>query len=287
MKFLCIHASCTNPDTMKWSINRLLTQLSDDKNITFHFAQGYLDSPPPQWLAEQLEGPPHLRFFQWNTALLNLGYEKYVQQHGALTDALALDAPLSSSQQAPPKRQPPNDDDDPLASIYSSLTATNPAAILPEPWSVTLALEYLHNIMDTSGPFDGVIGVSEGASVAATLLVEDLQSHLPSTLRCALFYIGSPAMTADGTRPLTPQQDGQVITVPTCHVVGTRDGFRKGAEQLLGVCEEGKTLVVRDDGGHRIPQDWETNRRIAEWVREREREFVAEGGGGGGGESLA
>ena len=51
------------------------------------------------------------------------------------------------------------------------------------------------------------------------------------------------------------------------------------------MCEGDKATVVRDGGGHRIPQDWETNGRIAEWVREREREFVADGGyrGGGGG----
>lgn len=58
----------------------------------------------------------------------------------------------------------------------------------------------------------------------------------------------------------------------------------KGAEQLLGVCEAGKATVVRDEGGHRIPQDWATNGVIAGWVREREREFVLEGGGGGEGE---
>ena len=35
------------------------------------------------------------------------------------------------------------------------------------------ALEYLYEIMETEGPFDGIIGYSEGATMAATLILHE------------------------------------------------------------------------------------------------------------------
>ena len=158
--------------------------------------------------------------------------------------------------------------------LYSELLKNS-----PEPWSVIIALEYLHNIMEDEGPFDGVMGVSEGASVAATLLIEDLQAckarNAQSSLRCGIFFIGAPAWYADGTKPWIAEQHGQVIDVPTCHIMGTNDILKIGAEQLFKICDADKALVIADPGGHRIPQDFDTNKQVADWIREQERERVA------------
>ena len=148
----------------------------------------------------------------------------------------------------------------------------------PEPWSVSIALEYLHNIMEDEGPFEGVIGISEGASVAATLLIEDIQAckakQERSHFRCGIFYIGAPAWWPDGTRAWLAEEHGQMIDLPTCHVMGANDVFKAGAEALLKICDSDKTLVIADPGGHRIPQDYDTNKLMADWVRERERELL-------------
>jgi hypothetical protein len=243
-----------------------LKQFSDNENITFHFAQGYLDSQPPHWLAEQLEGPPHLRFFQWNSALLDIGYDTHVQKHGVpnLKEGMwGIDV------------EPEQLEDDKLAPLFIQYM-NNP----PEPWSVGVALEYLHNIIEDEGPFHGVIGVSEGASVASTLLIEDIQHcqavGIRSNFRCGLFYIGAPAWSADGTKAVLSEEYGQVINIPTCHVMGAKDVFKVGAEQLLKICNSDEALVIHDSGGHRMPQDMPTNKKIADWVREQEREFMHE-----------
>lgn len=148
----------------------------------------------------------------------------------------------------------------------------------PEPWSVGIALEYLHNIMEDEGPFEGVIGISEGASVAATLLIEDIQAckarQTRSHFRCGIFYIGAPAWWPDGTRAWLAEEHGQMIDLPTCHIIGANDVFRIGGEELLKICDLDKALVISDPGGHRIPQDYETNKLMADWVREREREML-------------
>ena len=257
---------------------RLLKQFSDTQDITFHFARGYLDSQPPPGLAEQLEGPPHLRFFQWDSAILDLfdiNYATHVQKYGPLNLAKGRDIPARDASEEEKNKQPSEDDTDTPSRFGDSIMA-----VAPEPWSVALALEYLHNIIEDEGPFHGVIGVSEGASVAATLLVEDIQrckaEGTKSQLRCGLFYIGAPAWKADGSRAVLGYTDGHVIDVPTCHVLGSKDVLREGAELLLGICERERALVISDEGGHRIPQDMETNELIAGWIREQERALVGE-----------
>ena len=148
----------------------------------------------------------------------------------------------------------------------------------PEPWSVGVTLDYLYNVMEDEGPFDGVIGISEGASVAATLLIEDIQAckakQTRSRFRCGIFYIGAPAWWADGSKAWLAEEHGQVIDLPTCHVMGMNDVFKEGAEALLKICNSDKALVIADPGGHRIPQDYETNKRMADWVREQKRDLL-------------
>ena len=142
-----------------------------------------------------------------------------------------------------------------------------------------MALDYLYNVIEDEGPFDGVIGVSEGASVAATLLIDDIQAckakQTQSHFRCGIFYIGAPAWSADGTRPWLAEEHGQVIDLPTCHIMGVNDTFKEGAKALLEICNSNKARVVLDPGGHRIPQDYETNKLMADWVREQERNLLA------------
>ena len=239
-----------------------MKKLSDDESITFHFVQGYLEWQPPQWLTPALEDPPRLRFFQWDENLLDYG--AHVEKHGITQ----LKNFIWGTDTVEEKRK----EDKPRSTPYTDFP--------PEPWSVSVALEYLHNIMEDEGPFHGIIGVSEGACVAATLLVEDIQAckakQTKSDFRCGLFYIGTPAWSADGMRAILPDEDGQVIDIPTCHVMGVRDVFKVGAELLRGICDEDRALIISDPGGHRIPQDAPTNEQIADWIREQERGFAEE-----------
>ena len=56
------------------------------------------------------------------------------------------------------------------------------------------ALDYLYDIMERDGPFDGIIGYSEGATVAATLLLHEqrrFETHgIEPMFKCALFFAG-------------------------------------------------------------------------------------------------
>jgi hypothetical protein len=74
--------------------------------------------------------------------------------------------------------------------------------------------------MDEEGPFEGIIGYSEGATIAALLLTE-LQRHeeegrLPM-FKCAVFA-RLPPMTPDAEYMVLSDQSDLMIEVPSRHV---------------------------------------------------------------------
>lgn len=91
--------------------------------------------------------------------------------------------------------------------------------------SARRTLEYLYDIMDTEGPFDGVVGYSEGATIAGTLL---LHEHMrlknegrEPMLKCALFFGGWPPMTPMLDGIVLSDQSDLTIEVFTCHISTT------------------------------------------------------------------
>lgn len=84
------------------------------------------------------------------------------------------------------------------------------------------ALDYLYRIIDEEGPFDGIIGYSEGATVAATLILHEQKRYETEgrepTFKCALFFAGWPPLNAELNRIVLADESDLTITIPTCHV---------------------------------------------------------------------
>lgn len=84
------------------------------------------------------------------------------------------------------------------------------------------AMDYLYDIMEREGPFDGILGYSEGATIAATLLLHEQrrferEGRLPM-LKCGLFFGGWPPMTPELDGLVLADETDLMITVPTCHI---------------------------------------------------------------------
>jgi len=87
--------------------------------------------------------------------------------------------------------------------------------------------ELLDDLIDAvrmQGPFDGVMGFSEGGIVAATLLLEDARRPF-ANFRCGIFFSAAPPLDPDDlcsgiVRCLDPDQapTGTAINVPTAHI---------------------------------------------------------------------
>lgn len=82
------------------------------------------------------------------------------------------------------------------------------------------AVAYLYDVIERSGPFDGVIGYSEGATVAATLLLCERAKARGERrgIRCGIFFMGWPPMDPEGFNLVLGDESRWSIDVPTCHV---------------------------------------------------------------------
>jgi hypothetical protein len=84
------------------------------------------------------------------------------------------------------------------------------------------ALDYLYRIMEEQGPFDGIIGYSEGATIAATILLHEQRRFeiegIPPMFKCALFFAGWPPMNPELNSIVLADESDLTINIPTCHI---------------------------------------------------------------------
>ncbi|KAB8276863.1 serine hydrolase FSH [Aspergillus minisclerotigenes] len=175
------------------------------------------------------------------------------------------------------------------------------------PTSLQNARTWLLNHIAKNGPYDAVLGFSQGCSLAAlTLLLHAHESPLtPPPFKAAIFICGgaplplleelgytiTPEMRsrdAESRKKLSIQADsagirgemercgiGKVkIGVPTVHVYGRKDPRFVAGVQLSGVCEGSVRQCFDHGGGHDIPRSSAVSERLAELVR-----WVLEEGG--------
>lgn len=109
------------------------------------------------------------------------------------------------------------------------------------------------------GPFDGVMGFSEGGAVAAGALIADAQLRF-ADFRGGIFFCATTpqdlgAALATGTvRDLDPARDGVVIDVPTAHVWSDRDRVHKDmGRDLVGLCRIDLRSEFVHGLGHDVP----------------------------------
>lgn len=128
--------------------------------------------------------------------------------------------------------------------------------------SIRTALDDLQAYIEVDGPFDGIVGYSQGAAIAATLLLQDKIDH-PSQLeplcKCAVFLSGGvpfdpAALRRGGTRFLDPAVDGEPIAIPTAHIWGSNDlDFPDTSPKLSKLCAADRRTEIVHHGGHEIP----------------------------------
>ncbi|KAE8554438.1 hypothetical protein EYB25_002977 [Talaromyces marneffei] len=126
------------------------------------------------------------------------------------------------------------------------------------------ALDDLELFIQKEGPFDGVIGFSQGASLASALLLRNWSSgsgesdaHGTPTaneppFKCAVFLSGySPY---DYTCIHVQQMQGSTISIPTAHIWGVNErGDSGGPPALKQLCNPQIVFFHEHEGGHEVP----------------------------------
>ncbi|KAI0442916.1 serine hydrolase FSH [Xylaria telfairii] len=118
----------------------------------------------------------------------------------------------------------------------------------------------LLDIVDNQGPFDGLMGFSEGGAVAAWMLIEN--SRYPLTfghLKCAIFFSAAvpfdPEVVRTGiVKPVDPAIEGEMIKMPTAHVWSQdKDVNVEVAQSLASLCDANLREIFVHSLGHNVP----------------------------------
>lgn len=141
-----------------------------------------------------------------------------------------------------------------------------------EYWGLERGLETLADVLRMEGPFDGVLGFSQGAGAAAMIasLLEPGREEAFS--RAAVNGgIGFPeafkglehgalrfAVCCSGIAPTSSLYRGFLepgIMTPTLHFIGRVDSVTEegSSRRLAGFCRGGEESVVMHPGGHFVP----------------------------------
>ncbi len=187
-----------------------------------------MPSPPPNGFEEFFGSPPHVRFL-----------ESYVEGRPDEEHREAL------------KRAPG-------VTLEQKFRYTAESLGHRTSNSVGIVLNDLCQVVADEGPFDGLIGNSEGACVAATFLVNEAQRNKGNkglSIRCAVFMSGGPPLKPNGEGVYLADECGQMIEIPTLHVIGYNDPMRDAALVLYHLCDQQSAGIVDHGKGHLVPRD--------------------------------
>ena len=121
--------------------------------------------------------------------------------------------------------------------------------------SILQAVNDLSSYVSAEGPFDGVMGFSQGAALAAMLLARD-SSLVPFSFAiflCAGLPFCEASLRKGVLRHLDPKVDRELIWVPTAHIVGAKDDALEASLGLKDLCYERARGVFDHGAGHEMP----------------------------------
>lgn len=223
--------------------------LEADNTASFYFVDALFPSVPSSESEYQCT-PPNLQFFDFDSIPIDQGLS-YIAKKLAFT---VDDSP-----------------EDAMRKMATMCRQKNPDA-------VALTLDYVRNIIEEDGPFDGVIGGSEGAGAAATVLVDCLRmsekAGTPSAMKCGIFFVGAPPLEPNRPGWLLSDETDERITVATCHVLSEQDPLILPARALYNLCEPSVRRQILHERGHIIPHDRELMTKVAKFVRDLDQGLI-------------
>ncbi|XP_061361428.1 rhodanese-like domain-containing protein 6 [Gastrolobium bilobum] len=113
-----------------------------------------------------------------------------------------------------------------------------------------ISLSHLKNVFSQEGPFDGILGFSQGAAMAA--LISAQQEKLEGTMDFKFVILCSGfALHVKG-------MDGGPIKCPSLHIFGNEHGkdrqiANQASKELASLYDGGCSVIVEHDCGHIIP----------------------------------
>lgn len=162
-----------------------------------------------------------------------------------------------------------------LPTISSSLGSVEDAArelrrLCPGEYESEAATKMVLDFAENSdlGLFDGLLGFSEGVSVAANVLIKQARNLLPKPFKCAVFLCNIPPVRSTNGDPYLADECGQMINIPTTHVLGEADAGRSVGLALLNLCATTTASLLYHKQGHEIARSPAIMKRMAKLISE-------------------
>ncbi|KAJ5744005.1 hypothetical protein N7533_008875 [Penicillium manginii] len=219
MKFLCLHGAIGNVDNISIQLAPLQKDLGQDQSASFHYINAPVKITPPAGFEEYFGVGPHYR---------------WADDGGAAEDSM-----ISRVRQIPVGQNPED--------VMRDLVGDRQV-----PWlNYKGVMEYLYQTLEENPDIGGIIGYSEGASMAATFILDEQRRF-----------------EEEGRGVLLADEVEDMIDVPTLHVVGANDPFRHGAYALYNVCDPDTAIFFDTGKGHTIPRSGLVINELANAVRD-------------------
>jgi len=223
----------------------VIKQLEADGS-TFYFTQGANECTPPDGFLDYFGPEPHYRFIDFGGTM----------QKGIIEGI--RDFPQGEVAEDVIRELVPDGQDDLRSAIDTTLRG-------------------IYATMDEQGPFDAICAYSEGATVAATLILDEKrrfeQEGRERHFKSAIFICGWPPLDAVSGELLLSDSCDDVIDIPTCHVIGSGDPYLQGSMALYNICDGNMAYLFDHGKGHIIPRDPKTTKELANVVFEMVREI--------------
>ncbi|XP_052194083.1 rhodanese-like domain-containing protein 6 [Diospyros lotus] len=126
----------------------------------------------------------------------------------------------------------------------------DPQQYLQQTEGFDAALEYLKNVFSQAGPFDGILGFSQGAAMAALICAHQKLLKGQIDFRFVILCSGFALKLAD-------HEEG-IIRCPSLHIFGSDRGNDKqinnlASRELASLFHDGCSVVIEHEFGHIIP----------------------------------
>jgi len=249
IRFLCLPGAYGSKDKFAVQLAPIVKELTSDGTAEFHFIHGPCPTKPPKGFEDYFGNPPYFRFIEPDDP-----------------SAEGADDVLARIRDFPDCETP----EDTMRELMKEGVATSHK-------STESTLKLLLRIMEEEGPFEGIIGYSEGATVASTLLLlEQRRFHetgIAPMFKYAIFFAGWPPVDPASHSMLLSDESDEMIEIPSCHIIGSMDPYLHGSLALYNVCDADTAYLFDHAKGHTLPRDRETVRELGDVVRKAVKDY--------------
>ncbi|KAI1290148.1 Esterase OVCA2 [Halotydeus destructor] len=125
------------------------------------------------------------------------------------------------------------------------------------------SIDLVKRTVQAEGPFDGILGFSQGASMSAIVCSLQQAGIVDSGFRFAILVSGFKSKTASHAKHYAEQ-----IELPTLHVIGETDRIIEQERSLdLASCFV-DPVIIKHPGGHQVPSSSSLKREYFAFLKQ-------------------